>query len=85
MRSRCFPAKEELADKYDGSDVQVDVGHQAPGFFVRPSIRTTDMVKGGLSGKKQLHAKLLADDPIGVERLEKSYKSVGLVFWPKSK
>jgi hypothetical protein len=78
-------SKEELADKYEGGSVQVDVGHQPPGFFVKPSKRSADMVKGGLSGKKELHAILLADDPVGVDRLEKSYNSVGLTFWPKSK
>ena len=78
-------SKEEAADRYEGGSIQVDAGRQPPGLFARPSKRSTDTVKLGLSRKKELHSKLLADDPIGVERLEKSYNSVGLTFWPKAK
>lgn len=68
----------------NNEDIPVDVGHRAKGFFVRPSKRSAEMVREALQDSKDLHSKLLASDPEGVDRAQASYESVGLSFWPKS-
>lgn len=73
----------ELHDKV--GIVKRDAGHQPTGFFLRPTKRSASMVKDGLAGKKALYTELMEKDPSGVERLERSYNSVGLKFWPQAK
>jgi hypothetical protein len=75
-------SSEEVEERF--GNLIVDGGEHAHGFYVRPSKRTTDMVKLGLAGKKDSYKVLMDDDPEGVERLEKSYDTVGLKFWPQS-
>lgn len=73
----------QLQDKV--GTVQKDVGHQPPGFFIRPKERSASVVKDTLAEKKELYAELMREDASGVERLERSYNSVGLKFWPQTK
>lgn len=66
-------------------DKQVDDGHQPAGFYVPPSKRTMAMVMEAMATLHEAK-KLLSDiDPEGVKRVQESYASVGLTFWPKDK
>ncbi|CAJ1931411.1 unnamed protein product [Cylindrotheca closterium] len=64
---------------------EIDGGLQSSGFFVRPKERTAAMVKEGIAGKREAKEALMKTDPEGVERLERSYNSVGIKFWPADK
>lgn len=61
---------------------EIDGGLQPSGFYVRPKERTAQMVKESLAAKREGKEALLKIDPEGVERVESSYNSVGLKFWP---
>jgi MOSC domain-containing protein YiiM len=61
----------------------VDDGDQSPGFYIPPSQRSAEMVKQAKDRMRRMKQELLAIDPEGVERAERSYNSVGLTFWPK--
>ena len=65
--------------------MDTDEGHQSPGFFVRPSQRTAAMVRSALAKSRLAKAELLELDREGVERVQASYSSVGLTFWPRDK
>jgi hypothetical protein len=66
-------------------DKQVDDGHQPAGFYVPPSKRTMAMVMEAMATLREAK-KLLSDiDPEGVKRVQESYASVGLTFWPQDK
>jgi MOSC domain-containing protein YiiM len=65
--------------------VQIDDGNQPPGYFVPPSRRTADMVRDAIKSKREDKKKRLEIDPEGVERVEASYGTVGLKFWPRDK
>lgn len=62
----------------------IDAGHRSKGFFTRPSKRTAGMVREELEEKKTIYQEFSVIDPKGVERIQASYESVGLSFWPKS-
>jgi MOSC domain-containing protein YiiM len=62
-----------------------DPGNQPPGYYVPPSKRTTKMVMGALQMMRETKKQLAATDPEGVARVEVSYQSVGLSFWPRDK
>jgi MOSC domain-containing protein YiiM len=64
---------------------QVDDGNQPPGYYVPPSKRTAEMVRDAIKGKREQKKELLEIDPKGVARVEASYGSVGLKFWPRDK
>jgi hypothetical protein len=64
---------------------QVDDGNQPPGYYVPPSRRTTEMVRDAIKMKREEKEKLLEIDPGGVERVQASYATVGLTFWPRDK
>lgn len=61
----------------------IDAGNQAPGYYVPPSKRTSEMVFGARKIMRESKKQLEAVDPDGVERVETSYATVGLSFWPK--
>lgn len=61
----------------------VDGGDQPPGFYIPPSKRTTEMVMGAMKMSREMRLKLVEIDPVGVDRAEASYSSVGLPFWPR--
>jgi MOSC domain-containing protein YiiM len=63
---------------------RIDPGHRSNGFFTRPSKRTAEMVREALEEKKTIYKDLIDLDPVGVNRAQASYESVGLSFWPKS-
>jgi hypothetical protein len=63
----------------------VDDGNQPPGYYVAPSRRTAEMVRDAIKGKREEKEKLLKIDPEGVERVEASYGTVGLKFWPRDR
>jgi MOSC domain-containing protein YiiM len=65
--------------------MEADGGDQAPGFYVPPSKRTTDMVVSSLARMRGAKKALTEVDPEGVKRVQASYSSVGLNFWPKDK
>ena len=63
----------------------VDDGNQPPGYYVPPSKRTTEMVMGTMKLLREVKEEYTEIDPEGVERVEASYGTVGLTFWPKDK
>ena len=63
----------------------VDDGNQPPGYYVPPSKRTTEMVMGTMKLLREVKEEYTEIDPEGVERVEVSYGTVGLTFWPKDK
>ena len=66
-----------------GHATERDVGAQAPGYYVRPSERTLEMVAGARAhGEATLAAALAAGDRKGVARAERAYNAVGLRLWP---
>jgi len=77
-------SKEQLETLPGGGAVTVDSGLQPPGFFIRPKERTAAMIKEGIERQKKLYEELVEVDPEGVERANRSYGSVGLVFFPCS-
>ncbi|KAL3939905.1 MAG: hypothetical protein SGBAC_005458 [Bacillariaceae sp.] len=64
---------------------EIDGGLQASGYYVRPKERTAQMVKDDLAAKREAKQALLKIDPVGVQRAESSYNSVGINFWPADK
>jgi MOSC domain-containing protein YiiM len=65
---------------------KVDDGNQPPGYYVPPSRRTTEMVTEAIKRKREEKKMLLEIcDPEGVARVEASYGTVGLTFWPRDK
>lgn len=70
----------EILKKQNG---MVDDGIQPPGYYTPPSKRTTGMVTGAMKMMREEKKKLLEIDPEGVKRVEASYQTVGLTFWPK--
>ena len=62
---------------------EVDDGNQPPGYYVPPSKRTTAMVMGSMQCLREMKVTLAEIDPEGVERVEASYSTVGLTFWPR--
>lgn len=63
----------------------VDDGNQPPGYYTAPSKRGTAMVMGSMKMLRELKKQYAENDPDGVARVEASYGSVGLTFWPKDK
>ena len=63
---------------------KIDIGTKPDGFFIHPKEKTTKMIQDGIEKKKQKYPKLLQIDPEGVKRLQKSYNSVGIDYFPKS-
>lgn len=59
-----------------------DIGTMPPGYYVRPSLRTAEMVAGAREQLLKAKAALERSDPEGVARVAKAYGSVGLGFWP---
>ena len=77
-------SKEELIElNPDLASKNVDEGVQGGGFFIRPSQRSAEMVHENLQKKRDLHIELGEVDPEGVARLESSYHSQGLKFFPE--
>ena len=77
-------SEEGKTDRYPGlAAVNVDEGVQGSGFFIRPSQRSAEMVHDNLQKKRKLHVELGELDPEGVARLESSYHSQGLRFFPE--
>ena len=64
---------------------QVDDGYQPPGYYVPPSKRTAEMVKEAIEKGREGKKQLLEIDPEGVKRVDASYGTVGLTFWPRDK
>lgn len=64
-------------------DKQVDDGHQPAGYYVPPSKRTTAMVMEAMMTMREAKKRLSDIDPEGVKRVQESYASVGLTFWPR--
>lgn len=66
-------------------DKQVDDGQQPAGYNVPPSKRTMAMVMEAMATMREVK-KLLSDIvQEGAKRVQESYASVGLTFWPKDK
>ena len=63
---------------------KIDIGTKPDGFFIHPKEKTIKMIQDGIEKKKQKYSKLLQIDPEGVKRLQKSYNSVGIDYFPKS-
>lgn len=63
----------------------VDDGNQPPGYYTPPSKRTSEMVLGAMRVAREQKKQLQEIDPEGVKRVEASYATVGLTFWPKDK
>ena len=77
-------SEEELVGLHPDLDtMEIDEGVQSQGFFIRPSHRSAAMVHENLIYKRELHVKLREMDPEGVARLEFSYRSQGLQFFPR--
>lgn len=53
-------------------------------FYIRPKLRTKEMLRSSTQALVHLYERLLPMDPDGVERLAAAYSSVGLTFWPRS-
>ena len=64
--------------------VVLDPGNQSRGFFIKPTERSAAMVTEALESKKRAHKYLVEIDKEGVDRLQASYQSAGLSFWPKT-
>jgi MOSC domain-containing protein YiiM len=75
----------DIVEIIEDETVQIDDGNQPPGYFVPPSRRTAEMVRDAIKTKREEKKKLLETDPEGVERVEASYGTVGLTFWPREK
>jgi hypothetical protein len=75
----------DVVEIIEDETAQVDDGNQPPGYFVPPSRRTAGMVRDAIKRKREQKKKLLEIDPEGVERVETSYGTVGLTFWPRDK
>ena len=67
-----------------GQSTVRDLGKQPPGYFVRPSRRTKAMGKAAHAHMARALDDLLTTDPVGADRAEAAYNSVGLGFWPAS-
>lgn len=76
-----FKAKEHIGSGAFSNKI-IDGGNQASGYYIPPSKRTTEMIMGARKKLRDAKLKLIDSDPEGLERLEKSYESVGLKFWP---
>ena len=63
----------------------VDEVNQPPGYYTPPSKRTSEMVFGARKMMREKKEELQDIDPEGVKRVEASYGTVGLTFWPKVK
>lgn len=75
----------DVVEILEDEAVQVDDGNQPPGYYVPPSKRTAEMVRDAIKRKREEKEKLLEIDPEGVERVQASYGTVGLTFWPRDK
>jgi MOSC domain-containing protein YiiM len=75
----------DVVEIVEDERAQVDDGNQPPGYFVPPSKRTAEMVRDAIKRKREQKKHLLKIDPKGVERVEASYGTVGLTFWPRDK
>uniref|UniRef100_A0A7S1B9Z2 MOSC domain-containing protein n=1 Tax=Corethron hystrix TaxID=216773 RepID=A0A7S1B9Z2_9STRA len=64
---------------------EIDDGNQPPGYYISPSQRTAHMVKSALEINREKKMEYLKVDPVGVERVDASYGTVGLKFWPNEK
>lgn len=76
-----------VGDKVEILDQQkmaVDAGIQAPGYYIPPKQRTAQMVKDARAAVGKHKKELMEFDREGVERVDKSYASVGLKFWPST-
>lgn len=60
----------------------VDEGNQPPGYYTPPSKRTSAMVFDARNMMRDKKKELQEVDPKGVKRVEASYATVGLTFWP---
>ena len=69
----------------DAYPARMDEGHQAPGFFMRPSTRTRKQVVQAQQMQQAALPKLLEVDPNGVARALESFHSVGLQLFKRPK
>ena len=69
----------------EGEAERMDEGHQAPGFFMRPSTRTRKQVVQAQQMQQAALPKLLEVDPNGVARALESFHSVGLQLFKRPK
>jgi MOSC domain-containing protein YiiM len=75
----------DVVDILENETGQVDDGNQPPGYYVPPSKRTAEMVRDAMKRKREEKEKLLEIDREGVDRVQASYATVGLTFWPRDK